>query len=201
MRYIVMLGGVLIALLGLGLLFALGIITQQPVSVNGTLIEPSEPVEPFYLMSGEGPIHTSEYEGKFIILVFGFTHCPDICPTTMSRVAQAVNLLEDRADPFQVMMVSLDPERDKPEQVWEYTQSFHHSFLGLTGTDEQIKDVTSRFGIHYERSQEESASGYLIDHTSTSIVLDRRGGIVLLWSFDLTPEQMVEDMEFLLKYR
>ena len=196
-----MLGGVLIALLALGLLFAIGVATQQPVSLNGTLIEPSEPIEGFWLMSGEGPIDTRDYEGKFIILVFGFTNCPDMCPTTLSRINQAVTTLGPKADPIQVMMVSLDPERDKPQQVWEYIESFNQSFIGLTGTEEQIQDITSRFGIHYERSQEESPSGYLIDHTTTSIVLDRRGGIVLLWSFDLTPDQMVEDLEFLLKYR
>ena len=201
MKYIVTLGGVLIALLALGILFAIGIVTQKPVSLNGTLIEPAEPIEGFTLMSGEGPIDTRDYEGKFLILVFGYTYCPDLCPTTLSRVAQTINLLGAKADPIKVMMVSVDPERDSPQRVWEYTTSFHHSFLGLTGTEEQIRDVADRFGIHYERSQEEVSSGYLVDHTTTSIVLDRRGGIVLLWSFDLTPEQMAEDLQFLLKYR
>ena len=197
-----MVGGALLMLLAVGLLFVFGILTQQSVSLNGTLIEPSEPVDSFTLMSGEGPIDTEDYHGKIIVLVFGYTYCPDFCPTTLSRVSQAIHMLEPReADAVQVMMVSLDPERDKPQRVWEYTQAIDPSFIGVTGMEDQIQDVTKRFGIHYERSAEESASGYLIDHTTTSIVLDRRGGIVMLWSFDLTPEQLASDLEFLIKYR
>lgn len=197
-----MLAGALISLLVLGLLFIFGILTQQPVSLNGTLIEPSEPVESFTLTAGTGPIDTSDYYGKFIVLVFGYTYCPDACPTTLSRVGQALNLLDEKdTDAVQVMMVTVDPERDLPQRVLEYTGSFNPSFIGLTGTSEQIADVAKRFGIHYERSPEETASGYLIDHTTTSIVLDRRGGIVMLWSFDLTPEELASDLKFLLKYR
>ena len=99
------------------------------------------------------------------------------------------------------MMVSVDPERDTPEQVLNYTRNFGPQFTGLTGRPDQIADVASRFGIYYEKAETDSTANYLVDHTTSSIVLDRRGKQVMVWSFDLTAEEMASDLVFLIDHR
>ena len=201
MRYIIISLGVLLVFLAGGLLFLYSVITQHPGTLHGTFLEPAEPIDGFELTSGSKSIHTEMYEGKFVVLVFGYTFCPDVCPATMSRVARAIKQMDDEARNIQVLLVSVDPERDDANRVAEYAASFNPEFVGLTGTSEQIEKVTARFGIHYERAEGSAATDYLVDHTSTVIVLDRKGNIILLWPFDTSSEEMAEDLTYLIEYR
>ena len=201
MKYILMIGGAVLLVLALVITFSFSILTQQQGELNGTLIEPAESVEPFQLMSGEGPVNTEEYYGKFVVVVFGYTYCPDACPTTLSRVSRSLELLEGKASLVHVLMVSVDPERDTPQRVLNYASNFGTQFTGLTGEPDQIARVASQFGIFYEKAEPDSTASYLVDHTTSSVVLDRRGNLVMVWSFDLTPEEMASDMAFLIDHR
>ncbi len=153
----------------------------------------------FELTSADGLVQKSDYRGKLVVLFFGYTMCPDVCPTTMSRLRQTMDLLGTYADEVQVVMVSVDPERDTPENVSSYARAFNGDFVGLTGTQEQIDRVAADYGIFHAKAEGSAATGYLVDHTAAVMVLDRSGDTRLIWSFEITPEQMAEDLRYLVE--
>ena len=201
MKYILMIGGAVLLVLAVVIAFSFSVISDQNGPLNGTLLEPAEAIEPLNLLSGDGPVSTEAYYGKFVVIVFGYTYCPDVCPATLARVAQALRLLDDKSSRVQVLMVSVDPERDTPERMTAYASRFGDQVTGLTGSPEQIAAAASQFGIFYEKAAVDSTENYLVDHTTSSMVLDRRGNLVMVWSFDLTAEEMASDMAFLIDHR
>ena len=119
-----------------------------------------------------------EFRGKIVALYFGFTTCPDICPTDMLAIGQALKDLGKDARAIQPLFVTLDPARDKPAVIAEYARNFHPSFVALTGSDAEIAKVAKAYKVFYERVPIEGASGYTIDHTSFTYVIDRQGKYV-----------------------
>jgi protein SCO1/2 len=144
----------------------------------------------------------SDFRGKLVLLYFGYTHCPGICPATLAEIAQARRALGPvLAATTQVVMVSVDPERDTPQRLAAYLGHFDPSFLGLTGTPDEIATVATRYGIYYRRSEGTPATGYVIDHTSMTIVVDGSGHVRLLFPFGTTAEAIAEDLGHLLAGR
>lgn len=179
---------------------AFNLIGGRGGELHGTLLEPPLPAADFTLTSDEGPIRLADLQGKVVVLFFGYTFCPDVCPTTMVRLGQAMELLEKKdAERVQVVMVSVDPERDTPERLGQYARAFHPSFLGLTGTQEEIDAVASAFGIYHARAEGSEATGYLVDHTASTLVLDRRGGVRLIWPFEVPAEGLAGDLRVMLR--
>ena len=166
--------------------------------LHGTLLEPPMPADDFTLTSAEGPVRASDYRGKLVVLTFGYASCPDVCPTTMQRLARAMDRLGPAAEEVQVLLITVDPERDTPERLHAYASTFDSTFVGLSGTPEEIAAVASSFGIFYDRAGAASASGYLVDHSSVVTVLDREGDTWLLWPFDTSPEAMAADLDYLI---
>jgi protein SCO1/2 len=194
----------LMLIVTLALVAATGVVAFRVISsrsgeLHGTLLEPSLPAKDFTLTSAAGPVRLADLRGKVVVLFFGYTLCPDVCPTTMVRLGQALELLGKDAEHVQVVMVSVDPERDTPERLAEYARAFHPSFLGLTGTQEEIDAVASAYGIYHAKAEGSAATGYLVDHTSTTTVLDRSGGVMLLWPFDVPAEGLASDLKVLLR--
>lgn len=172
---------------------------RDDVTWNGTSIDPPMEAKPFQLLSSDGPVQLADYRGQFVILTFGYTHCPDVCPATMSHLAQAVNRLGDDADEVQVVLVAVDPERDSPERVDRYAAGFDESFVGVSGSPHQIADVARRYGIYYEKSDSTlSDAGYLVDHTAAVTVLDRQGRTRLIWSFGIGADEIAADLRHLI---
>jgi protein SCO1/2 len=163
--------------LGAAVLFVFGAnLRSGATALNGALIEPP------------------------VVLFFGYTHCPDVCPLTMSRVAQALKALESDADRVQAIMVSIDPERDSPGRMAEYVQSFNPGFLGLSGSAEEVSRVAASYGIFYARAAASGESDdYLVDHTATVTVISPEGSIQMLWPTDLRSEEMASDLRYLLR--
>ena len=153
----------------------------------------------FELMSEGGPVSKSSFAGKYTALVFGYTHCPDFCPTTMSRMAKTVDLLGEKATDLNVVLVTVDPERDTAAKLATYAQSFNPSFVGLTGTTEQLSALTKSIGIFSERAHEDGhdAHTYLVNHTTSVILLDSKGQMRMIWSFELSPEAIAKDIRSL----
>jgi len=168
-------------------------------SLSGTLLEPPMPAQDFEMRSGERTVRLSDFRGKLVVLNFGYASCPDVCPTTLYRLAEAMDRIGDRADEAQVVMASVDPERDTPERVRQYAASFDDSFVGVSGTAEETADAAAAFGIYYEKAEGESGSGYLVDHSSQVIVLDRQGRPWLIWPYETTPEAMAADLRELIR--
>ena len=111
-----------------------------------------------------------------------------------------MEILEEDSDEVQVMMISVDPERDTPENVSSYARAFHGSFIGLTGTQEEIDRVAAEYGIFHAKAEGSAVTGYLVDHTASVMVLDRGGDTRLIWSFEITPEEMAADLRYLVKH-
>lgn len=170
-----------------------------PPQMNGSAIEPPVAVDNFTLRSGSGEVTLSQFRGKYIILYFGYTSCPDVCPTTLSGLREALSRLGDKAEQFQVIFVSVDPGRDSPEYASTYASRFNPSFLGLTGSQEEIDIVTKQFGIFYQLNPPDESGFYTVDHTASALVLDRNGNLTLTWPYGLQPDQLEEDMRTLLK--
>jgi protein SCO1/2 len=140
------------------------------------------------------------FRGKLVVLFFGYTHCPDVCPTTLSDLAEAFKLMpKGLPDKVQVLFVSVDPERDTPEVLKTYVPYFHPSFLGLHGTPEQVAQAAREFRIVYRKHVEPGAEGYLVDHSAGSYVLDSRGRLRLYLPYGHAPQDIANDLMNLLK--
>ncbi len=159
------------------------------------------PVADFTLTSTDGSVAKKDLGGRLTVVVFGFTHCPAICPTSLARLARSLDELGPEAQQVQVVMITVDPERDTAQRMEEYVSAFAPGFLGLTGTAEQLAEVAAAFGIFHARSSEPAPTpeDYLVDHTTTLTVLDRKGQARLLWAFGTEIEHMTSDLRYLLR--
>ena len=146
------------------------------------------------------PVTLETFRGKLVVLFFGYTHCPDVCPTTLSDMAQALRQVPPAvAGKVQVLFVSVDPERDTPEILKAYVPYFHPAFLGLYGTPADVATVARAFRVAYRKHVEPGATGYLVDHTAGSFVLDGTGRTRLYLPFALPPADIAHDLGILAK--
>jgi protein SCO1/2 len=169
----------------------------RPHIFGGTVVQSNQKVPNTELLSADGPVRLTDFGGKVEVVYFGYTYCPDVCPATLSKLADSMAILGDRADEVQVMMVSIDPARDTPELMKEYVTHFYPDFIGLTGDEQTVNLIATLFGVTYQRV-EGSESGYTMDHTSTVILVDREGYLKLMLPFEGSAEQIASDIEFFL---
>ena len=133
---------------------------------------------PFTLVGTDGKAFGSaQLAGNPYAIFFGFTHCPDVCPTTLSRMVRLRKQLAAGDEPFRIVFVSVDPERDHPKELASYVSLFGSPVVGLTGSDAQVAQVKKQFGIFSEKVPDESG-GYTVDHTATVLLFDRNGKFV-----------------------
>jgi len=175
-----------------------GLRMSSPYVFSGTVIQSPESSYDFTLQSASGPVSLSDFSGKVVVLYFGYTFCPDVCPTTMSDLATAMKLLGRKADDVQVIMVSVDPERDTPKIMEEYVHAFDPTFIGLSGTPEQIAVTAAKYGVFYAKQEGSDATGYLISHTATVMVIDAEGRLKLLEDFGTAPEDIAADLKHII---
>ncbi len=169
--------------------------TQESLSdLHGTLLIPSIEVQDYAFESASGTRHLSDFRGKYIVIAFGYTYCPDACPTTMNRLARVIDLVEEKASQVQVMLVSVDPDRDSPATLEKYAQTFNQDFIGVHASKENPEEIFKKFGIYHAVSDSASGENYLIDHSTSTLVLDTAGRWRLVWRFDLTPDEMASDL-------
>lgn len=143
-----------------------------------------------------------DFRGKWVLLFFGYTHCPDVCPTTLSDTAEALRLMTpEQAKQVQVIWVSVDPERDTPDMLRDYVTYFHPDFLSMTGTEAEIAKAASDFRVVYRRHVTSGVSGYLIDHTAGSYVIDPNGKLSLFLPFAIPAPDMAHDLRLLMQNR
>ncbi|HET9335073.1 MAG TPA: SCO family protein [Sphingomicrobium sp.] len=133
---------------------------------------------PFTLTASDGrPFPSSRLNGKPAAIFFGFTHCPDVCPTTLARLAKLRRQLGQGDDALSIVFISVDPERDTPAEVANYMSLYDTPIVGLTGTPAQVEQVKKQFGI-YSRKVEQPGGGYSVDHTAAVLLMDRNGQFV-----------------------
>lgn len=151
------------------------------------------------MQDSNGQLRTlADFEGKIVIVFFGFTQCPDVCPTALSQLAQAVNQLGEKADQVQVIMITVDPERDTGAVLQDYVQLFHPDFIGLTGTAEQLHKTAQSFKAFYVKVPSLDPNQYNMDHSAAFYLIDRHGQARSLLNGDASPDDLAHDIQLLL---
>ena len=155
----------------------------------------------FSLLDPDGNIRTlADFKGKVVVMFFGYTQCPDICPTTLTEMQQVMALMGPQSDKVQVLFVTVDPERDTAVILKQYVPSFDPRFLGLRPADEAaLEKVTKDFKIYYKKVPGSSPGSYTIDHTAGSYAFDPEGRLRLYIKHAQGPETLAHDLKELLK--
>ena len=144
------------------------------------------------------PLSLSRFHGRLVLIYFGYTSCPDICPTTLTMIKHALQELGDSREKVQVLFISVDPERDSVEQMKSYLEFFDPGFIGLWGKLDQIEKVAKKFGAFFIKNAEtQSAVGYLMSHTGYVYLLDRQSRVRKLFSSKVGAEEIVETIRLL----
>lgn len=174
---------------------------SQPYMFRGTVIEPAKPAPDFTLTAADGtPFTLSSQKGKVVLLFFGFTHCPDVCPTTMADVAKAREQLGSDGEKLEVVFVSVDPERDTPALTDAYVKRYDASFIGLSGTPDQIEPVKQGYGVTaIKRDLPNSAFGYTVDHSAFIYLIDKQGNWRALMQFGVSADDIASDTRYLIR--
>lgn len=174
---------------------------QRRIQLHGFVMNPPEAATDFTLTDeNETPFTLSEQQGKVVLLFFGYTHCPDVCPGTLAVWKKAETLLGADAERVRFVFITVDPERDSPERLAMHVNAFSPSFIGLTGTPDALEAVYSAYHIYAEKDTEaESAAGYLMGHTAATMLIDPKGQWRSLMPFGVTGEEVAADIEALLR--
>jgi protein SCO1/2 len=159
---------------------------------EGTPVEPPRELTDFTFPSSRaGELSLSDLQGQPVLLYFGYTFCPDICPTTLAEFVQVRRDLGEQADEMAFVFISVDSERDTPAVLQRYLGAFDEQFIGLSGDDATLDEIGGEYGLHYEKREVEGTSAdYLIDHTTPSYLIDSAGQLVMIYSYG-TPHDVI----------
>jgi protein SCO1/2 len=152
---------------------------------------------PFSLADHEGKrVTEQDFRGKHMLVVFGYTTCPDVCPAEMQAMANALDELGAKADRVTPVFITVDPERDTVERVADYVKNFHARFVGLTGSPEEIKQAAKAYRVYYAKASDKgSAAGYLMDHSAFIYLMNPQGEYVTHFSYGAPPEKIASGIE------
>lgn len=180
--------------------FAGIMLTRYVINEQGVVLLPGSGGD-FTLQSAEGPVSLQDYRGQVVALYFGYMTCPDICPTSMWKMAEAIKALPaEQAGQVQGIMVSVDPDRDTPEALAIYMNAFNPDFIGLTDIKENIDKVTSQYGaLYYKVPLKDSAMGYVVDHSSVVYLIDQQGKLAAQLRHESSIEEMTQAMQSILQ--
>jgi len=166
---------------------------------KGTDISGADFGRDFTLTDHSGKVrHVSDFRGKALVIFFGYTQCPDVCPTTLVGIADSMKLLGEEAQRVQVVFITLDPERDTKELLAEYVPQFNPSFLGLYTDPAGTAATAKEFRVFFQKQPGSTPGSYSVDHTAVSYVYDAQGRLRLLFPHDATAETMAADLKLLL---
>jgi protein SCO1/2 len=182
---------VAVAALGAGALMVLDARSRDETSASAATV-----VAEFELTGHDGMVRTAEdLKGRWSLVFFGFTNCPDVCPTTLSEIAQVMDDLGPRGGAVQPIFISVDSARDRPADLAAYVPQFHPAILGLSGTAEQIEAAARAFKVYHERVPDDSApDGYTMGHTSQVLLFDPDGTFVRLYSYGTPASEITADL-------
>ncbi|HWI81457.1 SCO family protein [Ramlibacter sp.] len=153
----------------------------------------------FQLVDFDGrPRSLKDFRGRAVVLFFGYTQCPDVCPTTLSEVAEAKRLLGPDGAKVQAVFITLDPERDTPEVLKAYMANFDPAFLALRPAPAQLPELAKEFKIYYKKVDGKTPTSYTMDHSAASYVYDPRGRLRLYTRYGTGPEALASDLKLLL---
>jgi protein SCO1/2 len=172
---------------------------QAKPNFNGVDITGADYAKDFSLTDANGKTRTlADYKGKVVVLFFGYAQCPDVCPTTMSEMAQVKQQLGADGDKLQVLFVTVDPARDTPEVMKAYMGAFDPSFVALIPTAEQLPAVAKDFKVYYKKVDGKTPTSYSMDHSAASFVYDPQGRLRLYERYGAGVPALVSDLKTLL---
>jgi protein SCO1/2 len=190
------------ALSGLMLLVpVLSALAADQAALKSGTFDPPRAAPEFTLPASTGEeFRLASQRGKVVVLGFGFSHCPDVCPVTLAVLAQVRKQLGELADQMQVVYVTVDPERDTPERLREYLMLFDRSFIGVAGAPEQLKKLRDAYGILAARAENKGApDGYVVHHSTYVYLIDRAGLLRALVPFGKSAADIAHDIKILLQ--
>ncbi|MGC1517222.1 MAG: SCO family protein, partial [Azonexus sp.] len=187
---------ILMTIAGLLAALVLGLaIFWQPELPERPLPKPALPEGgDFTLQSADGPVSLKDFRGKLVLVYFGYTYCPDICPTSLAATAEGLKqLTPEELARVAMIFVSVDPKRDTPARLKEYVTFFHPAIVGVTGAPEEIAAIAKRYGVFYaEQKVETAGDGYVVDHSADTYIISTAGQLVGKIAHATPPEQVVE---------
>lgn len=185
------------ALIGiaLGLALLLGAAVLFRIS-EATPAKKLPPGADFVLQSADGPVDSKAFRGKVLLVYFGYSNCPDVCPASLAAGGQALKALtpEERSR-VKLLMISVDPERDSLQHLKEYTAFFHPAMTGITGTTDEIATVTKAFGASYIKHPKKADGSYVVDHTVSTYVVDTEGKLVAVLDLGTPTDKIVSTIK------
>lgn len=183
----------------LALLFPLLLAACTPEPAETPPLQGASMGGPFTLTNQDGrPTSDTDFDGRYRLVYFGFTYCPDVCPVDLQLIGQGLRQLE-KSDPevaakVQPLFISVDPERDTPLVLKQYVSAFHPRLVGLTGTPEQIADVAKRYGVYYMKEEADGASDYLVNHSRVALLFGPKGEPIAIIPHDKGAEAVAGEL-------
>ena len=190
--------GISIILFGIGV-FAGGLF--RPYVYTGTIIQadtPAPSMENLVFSTGQ-PVDIGSFEGDVALVYFGYTFCPDVCPTMLGSVDAALDLMGEDADRVHTMMITVDPDRDGQQAVGDYVRVFDDRFLGVWGSEDDVRSVATRYGATFFYEEPDDEGRYLVTHTANLLVIDPDGVLRMFFSHGTSPEDMASDLTQMLR--
>lgn len=192
-------------LLGIAILVGFGIVYTtltyaRPYTYQGSLIEPPVPAPDFELVDQDGQLFSlSEHKDKVILIFFGYTHCPDVCPVTLTDFKKIKAQLGNQSKDVIFLFITTDPERDTTEQLMNYLKNFDPEFIGLTDERSAMEPIWQDYGVYQAKVESGDPDNYLVDHSARTYIIDKNGGLRLTYLFGTGSEVIAEDVAHLLK--
>jgi protein SCO1/2 len=172
--------------------------SEYPEPKNSIDVRWQHPQADFHLFDTNGKPHgLADYRGKVVVLFFGYTHCPEVCPTTLADLAQVMRVLGPDAKKIQVLFITLDPERDTAEILSKYIPSFDPAFVGLWGDSQATAQAAKSFGVNFQK-QADKYGGYTLDHTDGTYLIGLEGKPLWLSRYGQSADLLAQDIKMLL---
>lgn len=187
--------GLAVGIISLYLLFSIDTPTK-PISGNGNMVKENVQIGgDFILIDQDGKtFNSASLKGKLSLIYFGFTYCPDICPTTLQKLAEVLKTLDKYKIDVTPVFITIDPERDNIRVLKEYLAHFHNKIIGLTGSAAKIKEAADKFKVYYARAdtQNHRTNEYMIDHSSFIYLMDKNGKYMKHFYMNASPQEIIE---------
>jgi protein SCO1/2 len=181
-------------------IFGLSGCTEPKAAFKGVDITGADYAKELNLPDQNGQVRKlKDFSGKLVVVFFGYTQCPDVCPTTMQELAEVKRLLGADGDKLQAVFVTVDPERDTTELLKAYVENFDASFVALRPTPEQLPAIAKEFKIYFKRVEGKTPTSYTMDHSAGSYTFDAQGKVRLFNRYGMGPEALAHDFKLLLK--
>ena len=185
-------------------LMLIGLLTACAHNFSGVAPNPIGPAPDFALTDENGqPFKLSDLRGKWILLAYGYTHCPDVCPLTLSHLRDVKKIVDPNGDQVQVAFVTIDPERDTPDILRQYVghfdQQFTQKFKGLSGTPQEIAQAAQAYNVKYEKKDSTSAAGYTMAHTAEVYLIDPQFNWRMTFPFGVKAQEIAADLQTLMQ--